>query len=168
MLPKDSRLKSMSNCIVNNNYDLRQRTALAVKKHIEQRGHEPELILTPKLAMRWWNQLNVAVFNGILNRPLRIDTLCWVGKEGTLGECESWGDEDDDDPDGRFVVIRLKKKMKTRKVFFSVLIHEMVHQWEWETLGKVTHHKYFYMWKDTIRESVGLPLAEYVDDFIDD
>ncbi len=158
----------MSNCIVNSNHEQRLRTALEVRNHIERRGHEPDLIVTPKMVMRWWNKLNTAVFNGILKPPMRIDTLVWLSEEGVLGECEAWGEEDDDNPDERYVVIRLKKKQETRKVFFSVLVHEMVHQWEWEKLGKATHHKYFYMWKDTIRDSVGLPLATYVEDFIDD
>lgn len=157
----------MSTCIVNNHHDVKKRTALYIKHHIEQRGHEPNFTITPRLAKMWWRKLNTAVFNGILHEPRDIVVLNWISNDGTLGECEAWGMEDDD-PDERFTVIRLKKKAETRKVFFSVLIHEMVHQWEWETLGKVSHHKYFYMWKDTIRDSVGLPLATYVDDFIDD
>jgi len=146
------------------NEDHRNKVALQIRQHISKRGHEQNIIITPSMARYWWKKLNIAVFNGLLRPPKRIYALKWVGDVDTYGECDPQYDRHMK----RYVNIRLKESMETRKLFLTILVHEMVHQWEWETLEKTSHHKHFYMWKDTIRRMIDLPLAKLVDDVIDD
>ena len=149
--------------IADNEKHVNQIVALQIRKHVETRGHERNVIITKRMAKLWWNRLNKAVFNGMLHEP-RIDVLNVVSDVDTYGEHHAHEDDDG----SRYTVIRLKKKLDTRKVFLCTLVHEMVHQWEWEQFGRTTHHKYFFMWKDVIRQAVDLPLSTHVDDFIDD
>ena len=133
-----------------------------IKNHIEKYGKQKNITITKRQAMFWWNQLNIAVFNGILRKPHQMHVLKWVGDAKTYGECSPEYDK----RDKRCTILRFKNKYETRTLFLSILIHEMVHQWEWETFENTSHHKFFYMWQDRIQHVTGLPLAMWVDDII--
>jgi len=103
--------------------------------------------------MFWWHLLNVAVFDGILVAPKRIEIRTF---RYCLGWCKG-----------------LKRKGKTilgisddcfdRKEFLTVLVHEMVHAYEHQEIGKMSHGKTFYEWKSRIKRNTGLSLNEYID-----
>lgn len=156
----------MLKCSVNDDPLRRFAAITKIKNHITRCGNDP-CEITPAMATYWWKLLNRAVFNNILQTPIRFETKSWLSEAGVFGECQSWGSVDND-PDQRKVVIRLKNKMQSRKLFLIILVHEMVHQWEWQMLGRTTHHKFFYMWRETIYNTVGLPLTTYVNEHLDD
>jgi len=142
--------------------ELKKKAELKIKNHLEKYGSVKNITITQRQAGYWWKQLNVAVFNGILKRPKKMMVMKVVGDHKTYGEC--WPSYDK-----RFkpcTIIRLKNKYETRRLFMAILIHEMVHQWEWETFENTSHHKFFYMWQDRIQTVTGLPLQMWVDDII--
>lgn len=51
----------------------------------------------------------------------------------------------------------MKDEFDNREMFIAVLAHEMVHQWEQQTYGRMTHGKNFFSWKEKFK-SLGLPL----------
>ena len=97
--------------------------------------------------------LNVAVFDGILVPPKRVEIRTF---RDCLGWCKGLK------RNGR-VVIGISDDCFDKKMFLTVLAHEMVHAYEHQELNKMSHGKTFYDWEGRIKRNVGLPLNEYVD-----
>lgn len=126
---------------------------LKIRTHLSKRGEETNFAITDGLCRYWWNLLNKAVFDGILSppvyfevRPFKID----------LGWCKPLEDYN--------VSVGINEGIWMRKTFLCVLVHEMVHTYEYQIHGKMTHRKTFYEWEPKIRYRIGLPLSEYVDE----
>jgi len=60
--------------------------------------------------------------------------------------------------------IGLASEIGTRGLFLCTLLHEMVHQWEQQTYGRMGHGKRFFQWKDRIFNEVGLDIHFDLDD----
>ena len=124
-----------------------------IKKHVKERGEFADFEVTPQFVLFWWHKLNSAVFDNKLSPPTSIEIRnfrdCW-------GWCKTYKRKPD-------IVIGITSDMWDRKTFLTVLVHEMVHQWEYETHGRMSHGKNFYGWRDRIKRNIGLPLDEYVD-----
>lgn len=63
------------------------------------------------------------------------------------------------------IVLGINSEFFDRKQFICVLVHEMVHQWEWANgtwsdNPESQHGKYFWQWKQPIKEILNLPLSE--------
>ena len=124
-----------------------------VRDHLDSRStHTVEI--TENLVRYWWRVLNVAVFRGKLNPPVEI-----VIKQikGEYGHCLGY-------PDEKKVNIIISPDVTSRELFLTVLVHEMVHQWEHETYSRMGHAKRFYAWKGRIYNNLGLDLDAYVYD----
>jgi hypothetical protein len=125
-----------------------------IKSHLKKRGDEVEYI-TPSFALYWWYRLNHAVFRGILCPPKEI--VCRNFRDGSYGWTKPTYGSDD-------VTIGIRRELEDRKQFVIVLVHEMVHQYEWVHFKKMSHGHNFYDWAPLIKRELNLPLSEYIDD----
>jgi hypothetical protein len=124
-----------------------------ITDHLHNRGHQSVFNVTPNLVMYWWKLLNWAVFRGKLTPPAQI--ICRNFRDGTLGYCAPCHTDD--------VHIGLRRQFDDREQFLTVLVHEMVHQYQWVTFNKMSHGLTFNSWRIHIGRAIGLPLSEYVD-----
>lgn len=124
-----------------------------IKRHVKERGETSDFEVTPQLVLFWWHKLNSAVFNNELIPPKDIEIRkfrdCW-------GWCKTYQTKPD-------IILGITSDMWDRKTFLTVLVHEMVHMWEHETFGKMSHGQNFYFWQEKIKRNIGLQLNEYVD-----
>jgi predicted SprT family Zn-dependent metalloprotease len=56
--------------------------------------------------------------------------------------------------------ITLSQESMTKELFLNVLVHEMVHQFQYETGQIVTHGRTFQAWAPHILTTTGLVLTE--------
>lgn len=129
-----------------------------IKNHLKNNGHDTCFEVDHKLVRYWWHVLNHAVFDGQLTPPKRI--ICKNFREDTLGWCQQYMLNTN-------VRMGFRRHFTNRRVFLTVLVHEMVHQHELATRNKMSHGKYFYAWRDKIKSTIGLPLNKLIDIDID-
>lgn len=130
-----------------------------IRTHIQTKGHHTNFSITEALCKYWWRKLNDSVFGGILKMPTAFimrrfkgDTYGWCQPEYMQGNFE------------RRVSIGINRTIQNRKMFLSILVHEMVHQWEWEVdqtwSNKSMHGHRFMAWADYIKAKTNLPLQK--------
>lgn len=124
-----------------------------IRKHVKEKGRSADFDVTPQFVLFWWHKLNAAVFNNALQPPRNIEIRNF---RDCLGWCKSHR------KNKPYVSLGIYREMPDRKVFLTVLVHEMVHQWEHQNIGKMSHGQNFYMWKGRIKRNIGLDLDEYV------
>lgn len=119
-------------------------------EHAIEQGQRVPFVADLAQAEIVYNSLNHTVFAGLLVRP----PICIRNytKRQIWGECEGffkksrWGEP-------YTKVIRLERNWPNYKKFITVIAHEMVHQWEWDTLGVMTHGKTsFFIWKEPLKQ----------------
>ena len=99
---------------------------------------------------KWWRAINREIFNGELHTPLfEIRRRRMI-----FGECIGESLED-----LTKVTLSFDTWFYSRKHFIEVIIHEMVHQWEWQTHGTMGHGKLFYQWSPALAK-YGMKLTE--------
>lgn len=100
--------------------------------------------------MRWWNLLNKALFDGKLLAPRKIVVRAFRNDYGWCVPMSKKG----------HVRLGINSEFEDRKAFLSILVHEMIHQWQWtdESAGKMTHGKTFWKWAEPMKNILGLPL----------
>lgn len=127
-------------------------TKIAARKkivsHLVRRGHVADFKVTPILVRRWWNLLNKAVFNGKLPSPTQIECKAY---HNVWGLCIV--DQNDE------FQFKINSEFLDRKAFITVLAHEMVHQYEWVTYGRMTHGKNFFAWKPILKKQLDITLT---------
>ena len=123
-----------------------------------------DIVIEPnyRTTMHWWRRINYSLFDDELKEPKKI-VFKWFYKD-TLGWCVPYGKFKKDGR--RMVSLGLSTELDTLDKFLIILVHEMVHQWEWEINNdwndKVKHGKAFYSWRDKVNEYFGMPLmAKY-------
>lgn len=123
-----------------------------IKKHIRSQGKTEDFEVTHTLIYYWWNLLNYAIFDSILEYPKRVTIrnikdqkgACYPLKEG-------------------FVGLQMDKEFDNKEQFIEVLVHEMVHAYQWQLEGKMTHGKTFFKWKPKITQQLRLPFGRLVE-----
>jgi hypothetical protein len=103
--------------------------------------------------MRWWNLLNVALFDSKLIPPRKIIVKAFRNNYGWCYPLATKG----------HVYLGINSEFFDRKTFIAVLAHEMIHQWQWtdeSAHGQTSHGKTFYQWEHTLQSTLGLSLAE--------
>ena len=125
-----------------------------IKKHLKRQGHRDDFEITHHLVFHWWHVLNKAVFDGKLKTPKNV--ILRNFRDESLGWCMAGKN----DPS---VILGLRRELYNRKTFLTVLVHEMVHAYEHQVHGKMSHRETFYMWKEAIYENTGLTLDEWVE-----
>ena len=100
---------------------------------------------------KWWRAINREIFDGELHTPLfEIRRRRMI-----FGECI--GETEDDLTK---VTLSFDTWFYSRKHFIECIIHEMIHQWQWETLGQMDHGKTFKEWQSVL-DQYGMKLREY-------
>lgn len=119
----------------------------ALIRHAEKLGSRTQIRANHGMVHDIYDCLNRAVFNGTLVRPHII--INNYGKLGFWGECEGkqrgsrWGEH-------YTKAIRIERNWPNMKKLITVMAHEMVHQWEWDKLGTMTHGNNFWAWQDRL------------------
>jgi len=124
-----------------------------IKKHIRKRGEACDFELTPEFALYWWHQLNNAIFDNQLKPPVRFVIR-------NFRDCVGWCKPLKRNSN---VVVGLYREMWDRKYFLTILVHEMVHSYEYQEHGYMSHGDNFYKWAPKIKRTIGLQLSEFVD-----
>ena len=112
------------------------------------------------IATYWWDILNDVIFDGYLIEPERFVFKKFHNENGWCLPYRR------NNRKNRRVRIGVSTIVCTLYDFLCILVHEMVHQWEWQHIGvwedehTVMHGKDFYSWRDTIAERSGLPLSK--------
>lgn len=117
-----------------------------IKRHLRKRGKEP-VALTRRIVLRWWNLLNHAVFYNRL--PYLSDVLLLMHKKEHAWAIPGLNGE---------ISVSMFPTFTTRELFLSVLVHEMVHTWEFQHYPRAGHGKRFFMWKHRIKRTTNLRL----------
>lgn len=125
-----------------------------IKQHIVRRGNE-YVHLTPHFVLYWWRICNKALFGGKLALPKNI--IIKNFKDDVYGYCESGTSNPS-------VVLGIQAGIDSRRCFMTVLVHEMVHQWQHQEHGRMSHGKTFYAWESRVKRYLGLNLNEYITD----
>lgn len=104
-----------------------------------------------RVVQKWYRILNKEVFDSQLKVTPRIIRIA---------KSKQWWNS----PDGELILrtdgsidLLLCKTFPCFASFIAVLAHEMVHQHEAETYGRLTHGKNFWVWKDKLAD-FGIPL----------
>ncbi len=124
-----------------------------VKTHIRRIGGSANFHITPQLILFWWNILNHAVFDGKLIQPRRFEIRNF---RDCFGWCRGFRNSNE-------VVMGIRREFDDRKFFLTILSHEMVHQYEHQMLGRMTHGQAFHAWAGRLKRTVGIHLTEYVE-----
>ncbi len=115
-----------------------------IRNHLDNRSNH-SVQVTERMARYWWRVCNVAIFNNKLYPPNTIQ----IEKLKDWGYCKA-------NEEG--VTIALDEDIATRELFLSTLIHEMVHQWEQETYGRMGHGKRYQSWVKRVSKYIGLDI----------
>ena len=106
----------------------------------------------------WWDIINDVIFDGELYEPKHIVVKRF---RDNIGWCQPYRFNN---KKNRRVRIGINRTLNNLHDFLCVILHEMVHQWQWEHLGvwddNVMHGKSFYEWHEIIMERSGAPLAK--------
>ena len=121
-----------------------------IVNHIRKQGNTP-VELSTRIVMYWWRILNQAVFYGKLPPPRQVklvnhrNEFAWTypSKQGRV----------------RFT---LRPRFVTRTQFLHVLVHEMVHGWEYMECGKMSHGRLFKSWQNRIQTTTTLTLSRVI------
>lgn len=122
--------------------------ALSNDKHADRKNRYWP---TTEEAVRWHRTINREVFG----KELREDTKIEVRRRhGCYGEC--WGYVKNDE---YVVSISFNHWFLSKKHFIECVVHEMVHQYQWEKLNEMTHGESFYAWQPKLQK-YGMTLKE--------
>lgn len=127
-----------------------------IRDHVLNRGDDFDFHVTPTFVLYWWRICNKALFNGELPTPKNV--IIRNFRDEVYGYCEPANYTTSD------VVLGIRSDVDSRRCFLTVLIHEMVHQWEYVNIGRMSHGKNFYAWEKRVNRYFGLNLNEYITD----
>lgn len=123
-----------------------------VRSHLTRRGKQFVNVTEP-LVRYWWRICNVALFGGKLYSPQQVIIKQF---KDCYGYCKCISKD--------VVHIGISSDVGTRKLFLTALVHEMVHQWEHQTYGRMGHGKRFYAWQRRVHTYLGLDLNIDIDE----
>lgn len=96
--------------------------------------------------------MNKALFDEVLLPPKLIIVAKMVD---SWGQCLTERSYSKSHP----VTFTFSNEIDERDFFIQILAHEMVHQWEQQIYGRMTHGKVFFSWKPTLNR-MGIALEE--------
>ena len=118
-----------------------------LKSHLERYTHEDDFIITERKAKYWFTVINKAMFNSNLPKPIgwEIKNLrgCW-------GRCSGRSSDN--------AVVGISTQIDSRDLFLATLSHEMVHIWELNMLGEMSHGKVYLKWKRLFKKKLNITL----------
>jgi hypothetical protein len=129
-----------------------QEAAAKLHTYIYHKGHTPVKV-TKHLVRFWWKVINHAVFGGTLIPARHIELMFSdVVYAWAIPSTNSRID------------LHIQDTFHERTTFLTVLIHEMVHAWEFMTYGRMGHGKRFTQWTNAIEERTPLFLRKIIRD----
>lgn len=96
-------------------------------------------MLSSRTLQKWHREFNAAVFGGELNR---VSIWCGYLEPGVLGLC--WGSE---------IAISDRQDEESAR---ATLLHEMIHQWQFEHGYRMLHDQHFDKWREPCLGITGL------------
>lgn len=125
-----------------------------IKSHLKTSGTKPVKV-SEKMVTRWWNALNAAVFYNKLN-PVTFKIKHVPNQFACV---HVWYDKRD-----RKIELVIDEKFVSRKLFLTVLSHEMVHVWDVQHRKKMGHRERFLAWEPRFRWILNLPLSSHLEE----
>lgn len=125
---------------------------IAVRRHLDRSG-DVGVTVSARLVRYWWRLLNTAVFDNCLRYPSSIyvrklrDDWAWVAA---------------DELNNGAITLTINDRFDRKSLFLTVLVHEMVHAWEYQTYRTMSHRRRFFSWRLRIHDLIGLPLTTRV------
>ena len=136
--------------------------ALVIKQAVKI-GHSIPIEVNHRTTMFWWRKINYSLFDSKLKPPKKL-VFKWFYLD-TYGWCVPFGKAKKDGK--RRVSLGMSTELNFLDRFLVILVHEMVHQWEWEINNDwndtVKHGRAFYSWRDKIKELYDIPLTAKYD-----
>ena len=112
-------------------------------RQAENMGYRNPVHANHAMVAQIYDSINRAVFGSALKRPQII-----LGTYADMwGECEGFH-RDHRHGETYTKCIRVNRHWPNMKKLINVIAHEMVHQWEWERLGTMTHGNSFWAWQE--------------------
>lgn len=105
-------------------------------------------------AKRWHRIINREIFDGQLVNDIEIEVR---RRHGCFGEYT--GENDRKKEVFYTLSISLNNWFLSKKHFIECIVHEMVHQYQWERLNELTHGKSFFAWQNKLQK-YGMVLKE--------
>ena len=138
----------------------RMKKKLLIKSELSKTDSN-NFVVTDTQCWFWWRVINIAVFKNELNPPSEFILKNFY--KGELGWCKPVG-RYSQYPEKRIVKFGIKSTITSKHMFLSILIHEMVHQWEYQILGEwddnIQHGKNFYSWREPIQKMLGITIMK--------
>ena len=123
-----------------------------VKTHIKKNQYK-EVEVTEQLLTYWWRIFNVSLFDKKLPFPRKL--IIKDFNYNFLGYCSPVKDENN-------VRMGIRRTFYDKETFLTVLVHEMVHQYQHVTEQNMNHGKSFFAFQDKIKKYYGLELSEHI------
>ena len=121
-------------------------------RQAESMGNRQPIRANRRMVAQIYDSINRAVFGGALKRPRLV-----LGRYNDMwGECDG-ARRGHRHGEPYTKCIRINRDWPNMKKLINVIAHEMVHQWEWERLGTMTHGQNFWAWQERL-ENRGLKL----------
>lgn len=114
-------------------------------RQAERMGHRNPMQATHEMVAQIYDSINRAVFGGVLKRP----PLVIHAYPDMWGECHGCRRGHRFGPHYT-KCIRINRDWPNMKKLINVIAHEMIHQWEWENLGHMTHGASFWSWQERL------------------
>lgn len=130
-----------------------QEASAKLHQYIIGRGHTPVKV-TKQLVRFWWKIINHAIFNGELLPARRVELMF-------SDEVYAWAIPSTNDR----IDLHIQDAFHERTTFLTVLVHEMVHAWEFMMYGRMGHGKRFVGWTTVIETNTPLILRKTIRDY---
>ena len=114
-------------------------------RQAESLGYRNPVRADHRMVSQIYESINRAVFGSALKRPKLI-----IGTYPDMwGECQGHH-RGHRHGETYTKCIRINRDWPNMKKLINVIAHEMVHQWEWERLGVMTHGINFWAWQERL------------------
>lgn len=117
------------------------------KRKIKKAAIDDKLVeVTERKVQLWFNVINSVLFK---NELPRFNEIKIVENKDYYGMCECHNDS--------FYKLFINSSFNSKKMFIEVMIHEMIHLYDYVVHGRMGHGKRFFEWKEKV-EKFGLRL----------
>lgn len=120
--------------------------------HLQKYESDGSVVVSQHMVSYWWRTLNIAIFNGWLQKPRSVEIAQRKGYWGMCIPCWQY-------PSDTTIDLLLNSTYPCKRTFLEVLIHEMVHAWEYQQQSAMTHGTSFFEWKQWVKQHVDLNLS---------
>lgn len=141
------RTTPTTNQPVKNDREIVIKAKRKLKFHLDRYAHEDEFVVTERKAKYWFSVINKAMFDNKLPKPIKWDLK---NLRGCWGRCSGG--------EGAEVTIGISTQIDSRGLFLATLAHEMVHAWELDSKGEMSHGKVYLKWKRLFKKKFNIIL----------